>query len=218
MFTSPRKRPNSRHLGRSALGRYCCKSPKLPGDNFPAIRRSDRRPPICAVSITLPRSLVSLSSGDEVPHIFTRKSRLQPGEFLITSAKRLLQQYLPIGDICGAADCTLFDHLVGAGEQRRRHVEREFARRTLRNIRPLKRSHCGLMPANLSTLAHFSVSSAISLPKSAEDPASTVPPTSASLAFSFGSARAALTSVLSFATISAGEFLGAPMPYHMLAS
>jgi hypothetical protein len=34
---------------------------------------------------------VSLSSGDEVPHIFTRKSRLQPGEFLITSAKRLLQ-------------------------------------------------------------------------------------------------------------------------------
>jgi len=46
---------------------------------------------------------VSLSSGDEVPHIFTRKSRLQPGEFLITSAKRLLQQYLPIGDV--AAVC-----------------------------------------------------------------------------------------------------------------
>jgi len=41
---------------------------------------------------------VSLSSGDEVPHIFTRKSRLRPGEFLITSAKRLLQQYLPKAD------------------------------------------------------------------------------------------------------------------------
>jgi hypothetical protein len=41
---------------------------------------------------------VSLSSGDEVPHIFTRKSRLQPGEFLISSAKRLLQQYLPEAD------------------------------------------------------------------------------------------------------------------------
>jgi hypothetical protein len=78
----------------SARGRYCCKSPKLPGDNFPAIRRSDRRPPICVASITLRRSPVSLSSGDEVPHIFTRKSRLQPGEFLISSAKRLLQQYL----------------------------------------------------------------------------------------------------------------------------
>jgi hypothetical protein len=39
---------------------------------------------------------VSLSSGDEVPHIFTRKSRIRPGQFLITSAKRLLQQYLPL--------------------------------------------------------------------------------------------------------------------------
>jgi hypothetical protein len=46
---------------------------------------------------------VSLSSGDEVPHIFTRKSRLRPKEFLIASAKRLLQQNLPIGDICSAA-------------------------------------------------------------------------------------------------------------------
>src|SRR5262247_4166312 len=80
----------------SAFGRYCCKSPKLLDDNFLAIRRSDRRPQICVASITLPRSPVSLSSGDEVPHIFTRKSRLQPGGIVITSAKRLLQQYLPI--------------------------------------------------------------------------------------------------------------------------
>ena len=43
-------------------------------------------------SITLPRSPASLSSGDEVPHIFTRKSRLWPKEILIASAKRLLQQ------------------------------------------------------------------------------------------------------------------------------
>jgi hypothetical protein len=78
-------------LTNSVNGRYCCKSPKLPGDNFPAVRRFDRRPPIYVVSITLPRSPVSLSSGDEVPQIFTRKSRLQPEEFLITSAKRLLQ-------------------------------------------------------------------------------------------------------------------------------
>jgi hypothetical protein len=47
---------------------------------------------------------VSLSSGDEVPHIFTRKSRLQPGEFLITSAKRLLQQYLPGPDTAANQD------------------------------------------------------------------------------------------------------------------
>ena len=30
--------------------------------------------------------------------MFTRKPRLRPGEFLITSAKRLLQQYLPKPD------------------------------------------------------------------------------------------------------------------------
>src|SRR6516225_4113149 len=50
-------------------------------------------------SIALPRSSASLSSGDEVPHIFTRKSRLKPGKFLITSAKRLLQQNLPQADV-----------------------------------------------------------------------------------------------------------------------
>src|ERR1700730_17043528 len=77
----------------SGFGRYCCKSRKLPGDNFPAKSRSDRRSSIGAVSIALPRSPVRLPSGDEVPHIFTRNSRVQPGKFLIGSAKRLLQQY-----------------------------------------------------------------------------------------------------------------------------
>src|ERR1700730_7451814 len=83
--------------------RYCCKSPKLPGANFSAVKKSDPRPPIDVASITLPRSPVSLSSGDEVPHIFTRKSRLRPKEFLIASAKRLLQQNLPGPDSCTAA-------------------------------------------------------------------------------------------------------------------
>ncbi|MFZ2137749.1 MAG: hypothetical protein WAV78_12650, partial [Xanthobacteraceae bacterium] len=41
----------------------------------------------------------NLSSGDEVPHIFTRNSRVQPKEILITSAKRLLQQNLPQPDV-----------------------------------------------------------------------------------------------------------------------
>ncbi len=49
---------------------------------------------------------MSLSSGDEVPHIFTRKSRLRPGKFLITGAKRVLQQYLPLPDPCSAANGT----------------------------------------------------------------------------------------------------------------
>jgi hypothetical protein len=86
---------------KSASDRLCCKSPKLPGDDFLAVRRSDRLPPTCVISITLPRSPVSLSSGDEVPHIFTRRSRLKPGEFLITSAKRLLQHNRPQAVIAG---------------------------------------------------------------------------------------------------------------------
>jgi hypothetical protein len=42
---------------------------------------------------------VSSSLCDEVPHIFIPKSHLEPREFLISSAKRLLQQYLPGRDI-----------------------------------------------------------------------------------------------------------------------
>jgi hypothetical protein len=52
---------------------------KIAGDNFPAKGRRDRRPSICVLSIALPRT----------------PSRLQPREFLISSPKRLLQQYRP---------------------------------------------------------------------------------------------------------------------------
>src|SRR6516164_3063617 len=56
----------------SAAGRYCCKSRKSSGDNFPAKGRRDRRPSISVLSIALPRSPVSLPSGDEVPpHLYT---------------------------------------------------------------------------------------------------------------------------------------------------
>src|SRR5262245_24087584 len=83
----------------SGFGRYCCKSPKLPGANFSAVKKSDRRPPIDGASITLPGSPASFSSDDEVPHIFTWKSPVQPKEILIASAKRLLQQNLPVADL-----------------------------------------------------------------------------------------------------------------------
>jgi hypothetical protein len=51
----------------------------------------------------LPKSPVSSSLCDEVPHIFIQKSHLKPREFLISSAKRLLQHNLPGTDIFAAA-------------------------------------------------------------------------------------------------------------------
>src|SRR5262245_29302183 len=88
---------------------------------------------------------------------------------------------------------------------------------SLPDLRP--RLHpCGLMLAAWITLRHFSVSSAISLPNWAGDPGSGVPPRSARRALILGSASAALTSLLSLSTISAGVFVGPPTPYHWRAS
>ena len=56
----------------------------------------------------------------------------------------------------------------------------------------------GLTPANLITLPHLSISLAMSLPKSAAEPASTMPPRSVSFALIPGSASPELISVLSF--------------------
>ena len=74
------------------------------------------------------------------------------------------------------------------------------------------------MPADLITLAHFSVSSAISLPKFAGEPGSAVLPMLVKRAFSLGSTRPALISLFSLSITSAGVPLGAPMPHHVLAS
>src|SRR5262249_54999422 len=73
-------------------------------------------------------------------------------------------------------------------------------------------------PDNLTTFAHFSVSSANSLAKSAGEPGSGVPPSSAIRAFILGSTKAALSSRLSVSTMAAGVPAGAAMPYHALAS
>src|SRR5262245_50969764 len=93
-----------------------------------------------------------------------------------------------------------------------------FAERELRNIGRDCADHSGLMFAARITLLHFSVSSAISFPKSAGESASTSPPTSASRAFSLGSASATLIALLRLSTTSVGVFLAAPRPYTVLAS
>src|SRR5580704_3414947 len=80
-------------------------------------------------------------------------------------------------------------------------------------IQPAAADQSSLAPENLITLPHFSVSSTISSPKSAGEPASAVPPMSASHAFILESRRATLISLLSLSTISAGASLGIPTPY-----
>src|SRR5262245_9756206 len=100
-----------------------------------------------------------------------------------------------------------------------RHRPDRFRYRDLWNVeRSTPGNHSRLMPANLTTLPHFSVSAATKLPKSAGEPAITVPPISASRALSWESARAALIWLLSLLTISAGVPVGAPMPYQPLDS
>src|SRR3954464_8780662 len=83
----------------SGSGRLCCKSLKTPGDKFPARSRNKPRSLIDVASGSLPKSPVSLSPGDEVPHMFTRKPRLQLEKFAINGAKRLLQHNLPRADL-----------------------------------------------------------------------------------------------------------------------
>src|SRR5205807_1207581 len=95
-------------------------------------------------------------------------------------------------------------------------IARLFAERKLWNID--RSDHSGLAPENLTTLAHFSVSPAMSLPKSAVDVENGVAPKSAILALIFGSASPALISLLSLSMISAGVFLGAPTPFQLVAS
>src|SRR5262249_23569642 len=80
------------------------------------------------------------------------------------------------------------------------------------------RNQSTLMLAARTTLAHFSVSSRISLPKSAGEPGSTIPPRSANRVFTWGSPRAALISILSFSMIAGDVSLGATSPTHWLAS
>src|ERR1700704_4960597 len=78
--------------------------------------------------------------------------------------------------------------------------------------------HSGLIFAALTTPPHFSVSSAMTFPNSAGEPASTVPPISLSRSLILGSAKAALISRLRRSTMSGGVLAGGPTPYQALAS
>src|SRR5262249_41749000 len=78
--------------------------------------------------------------------------------------------------------------------------------------------YSALMPANLTTLRHLSVSSAMNFPKSVGEPVNIAAPRSVRRFFMLESTRAALISLLSFSTISVGVALGTTIPYQPLAS
>src|SRR4051812_9133087 len=79
-------------------------------------------------------------------------------------------------------------------------------------------AHAGLMFPLRITLAHFSISPAISVTSSAGGIGMGTPPRSANRACILGSARPALISRPILSTISAGVPRGAPTPYHALTS
>src|SRR6202035_1064795 len=64
--------------------------------------------------------------------------------------------------------------------------------------------HSGLMPANLTTLPHFAVSSAINMANSAGELTRGVAPNSAYRSLKLGSTRTALISLFSLSMISTG--------------
>src|SRR5438874_343687 len=78
--------------------------------------------------------------------------------------------------------------------------------------RARRRTYSALMLAARITLPHFSVSSAMSLPKSAGEPGRAVPLKSAIRALILGSTRAALISLLRLSMISLDVFFGTAMP------
>ena len=96
--------------GMSEMCRYCCKSPKRRSGQFPAKERNKRQSPINRASNTLPESPVSLALGDVVPRVIIQSLHVRAGEFESHLPKRLLQQYLPEGDM---AALTRSPHRLG---------------------------------------------------------------------------------------------------------
>src|SRR5215510_2769123 len=79
--------------------------------------------------------------------------------------------------------------------------------------------HSGLMPANLITLVHLSIFSAMNLATSSGEFGDTATaPRSASRCLMLGSSTAALVCLLSVAMISGGVPLGTPKPIQPAAS
>src|SRR5258705_6223971 len=90
-------------LGRRVSRKSACKDRSSLGSisRFVSARQlnlvydRDSGSPIDITSGPTPKSPMSSSQGDMVPHMIIRSLRLQPGEFVVGETKRLLQHYLP---------------------------------------------------------------------------------------------------------------------------
>jgi len=98
------------HFGHGAMsdlsplcGRLCCKTRKMPWDQFPGNRPNKPQSPNDVASGPLPKSPASSPLDNVVPQMIIRSPRVRPGKPVFSDAKRLLQQYLPLPDSCGAA-------------------------------------------------------------------------------------------------------------------
>src|SRR5262249_22890697 len=135
------------------------------------------------------------------------------------------QPRMDVGDTTGRAanDDAHRPRWISLCARNARHCrQRGSARRQMQELPSGKVHVARLLPALMLParipLALFSVSSAMSLLKSDGEPTNAVPPSSASRALILGSARPALTSLLSCLMISVGVFLGAPIATNALAS
>src|SRR6516165_7966573 len=94
-----------------------------------------------------------------------------------------------------------------------------FAERALRDVWQYWSHHSGLMPANLITLVHLSIFSAMNLANSSGEFGGTATaPRSANRCLMCGSSTAALVCLLSVAMISGGVPVGTPKPIQPAAS
>ena len=92
--------------------RYCCKSPRIPGVKFFERNEAHYDSLINMAPRPLAKPPVSLSRGDEVPHIFIRESHQWAIKIFVSSGKRLLQQNLPQA-VLSRCNKTRYANLVG---------------------------------------------------------------------------------------------------------
>ena len=83
----------------SVVGRLCCKTPKMAWSDFSAKRPNKRQLPVDVPSSALPKLPVSSSPVAAVPHTIIRSLRPQPGKFVFSDPKRVLQHNRHFSDM-----------------------------------------------------------------------------------------------------------------------